>query len=89
MVQTQVQLVVGEELLRVRRRLARGVLVRLRVVQLQAGEDRIVVTDIETFRRQDDGLGFVCFEGRGYGDVVLGIAIQHVHEILLLKRAYG
>ena len=25
---------------------------------------------------------------RGNGDVVLGVAIQHVHEILLLDRAY-
>ena len=28
------------------------------------------------------------FQRRGNGDVVLGVAIQHVHEILLLDRAY-
>ena len=56
MVQTQVQLVERQQLLRVRRRLARRVLVRFRVVQLQAGEDGIDVAHVQSLRRQDDGL---------------------------------
>ena len=63
-------------------------IVRFGVVELQAGENGVIKAHIQTFGGKDNGLGFVSLKRGGDGDIVLGVAIKHIDQILLFNCTY-
>ena len=68
-VESEIELVEGEVLLRLGRRLARAVLIRVGVVQLDGGEHGVVQAAVERGAREDEDVRLVRLEGRGDGEI--------------------
>mmetsp|Transcript_61106 Transcript_61106/g.157570 ORF Transcript_61106/g.157570 Transcript_61106/m.157570 type:complete len:936 (+) Transcript_61106:1023-3830(+) len=83
-VQAQVHLVEGEHLLRgVRVRVA----VHLFVAQLDGREERVLEADVHAHHGVHDRVALVRLQRRGDREPGRGVAVQDVHELLLLDRA--
>jgi len=83
-VEAEVELVVGECLGRLVEGLSCWVAVRILIVDLERGEERVVKADVDCADGVDDRIGLVRFEGRGDGQVGCGIAVEDVDEFGLL-----
>lgn len=86
MVEPQVKLVEGEELLRLVGGLPRGVAVRLGVLELDGGEDGVVEPAVERGEGEGEGVGLVGLERGRDGEARGGVAVEDVDELLLLER---
>ena len=85
-VEAEVELVVGEHLLGVARRLAARVGVGVAVVELERREARVVEADVERDDVEDDAARLVRLERRADGGRAGGVAVQRVHELRALDR---
>lgn len=86
MVEPQVKLVEGEELLRLVGSLSRGVAVRLGVLELDGGEDGVVEPAVERGEGEGESIGLVGLERGRDGEARGGVAVEYVDELLLLER---
>mmetsp|Transcript_6140 Transcript_6140/g.23882 ORF Transcript_6140/g.23882 Transcript_6140/m.23882 type:complete len:327 (-) Transcript_6140:413-1393(-) len=83
-VQAQVQLVVRQVLLGVRQGLSGGVLVRFPVVDLDGGEDGIVVAHVQRGHAVRQRGGLVRLQRTADREVARRVPIHHIHQLLLL-----
>jgi len=86
MVEAQVKLVEGEELLRLVSSLPRGVAVRLSILELDSGEDGVVESTVEGGEGKGNSVGLVRLERGRDGEARGGVAVEDVDELLLLER---
>ena len=85
-VEAQVELVKGEGLL-VEHLVGVRVVLDLLGVHLEGGEDGVVEADVDAHHVEGERVGLVRLEGRGDGEAGSGVAVEDVHELLLLDRA--
>ena len=86
MVEPQVKIVEGEDLLRLVRSLPRGVAVRLSVLELDGGEDGVVESTVERGEGEGERVGLVRLERGRDGEARGGVAVEDVDELMLLER---
>lgn len=86
MVEAQVELVEGEELLCLVSSLPRGVAVRLSILKLDGGEDGVVESTVEGGEGEGESVGLVRLERGRDGEARGGVAVEDVDELLLLER---
>lgn len=85
MIEPQVELVEGEELLRVASSLPSGVTVRIAILELDGTEDRVVESAVKGREGEGERVGLVRLEGGRDGEAGGGVTVEHVDELLLLE----
>lgn len=85
MIEPQIELIEGEDLLRLGSSLPCRVTVRVTVLKLDGAEDRVVESAVEGREAEGEGVGLVRLERGGDGEAGGGVAVEDVDELLLLE----